>query len=132
MLKKAVDSKYIFQIFCIASIILIFLDSYQVFNIPLSWIGNGLILTIFLCIGIIEKVKTNQVIAVITITALLPTLINLFGKDYDLQYLILRVFSFLTFVLVMNVIIKTKRLSSILISLEKAYIFIGCFYFIGC
>lgn len=127
MLKKAVDSKYIFQIFCIASIILIFLDSYQVFNIPLSWIGNGLILTIFLCIGIIEKVKTNQVIAVITITALLPTLINLFGKDYDLQYLILRVFSFLTFVLVMNVIIKTKRLSSILISLEKAYIFIGCF-----
>jgi len=127
MLKKAVDSRYIFKIFCIASIILIFLDSYQVLNIPLSWIGSGLIFIIFLYIGIIEKIKTNQVVTVITITALIPTLINLFGKDYDSQYLILRVFSFLTFVLVMNVIIKTKRLSSILISLEKAYIFIGCF-----
>ena len=127
MLKKGLHSKFIFQIFCTGSIVLIFLDSYEVFNIPLTWIGNGLIFIIFLYIVILEKVKTNQAIVIITITALIPTLINLFGRDYDLQYLILRVFSFLTFVLVMNVITKTKRLSSILISLEKAYIFIGCF-----
>ena len=127
MLKKALHSDYIFKILCITSIVFIFLDSYQIFNIPLSWIGNVLILIIFLSLGIIEKVKTNQVIAVITITALIPTLINLFGRDIDSQYLILRVFSFITFVLVMNVMIKTKRISSILTSLEKAYIFIGCF-----
>lgn len=127
MLKKILHSEFKLEIFCVTSIVLIFLDSYQIFGIPLSWIGNGLVLIVLLYISIIEKIKTNQVTAVIIITALIPTLINIFGSDYDFGYLILRITSFITFVLCMIVISKYKRQSSILTSLYKAYTLIGCF-----
>jgi hypothetical protein len=127
MLKKALYSEYTLKIFFTTSLVLVFLDSYQIFDVPLSWIGSGFILIIFIYIGIIEKIKPNQLIGGIIITALVPTLINLFGKDYDLGYLILRVFSFVSFILIMCVVIKSKRQSSILISLKNAYIAIGLF-----
>ena len=127
MLKKALHSEYTLKIFCTTSLVLVFLDSYQIFNVPLSWIGSGFILIICIYIGIIEKIKPNQLIVGITVTALVPTLINLFGKNYDLGYLILRVFSFVAFVLIVCVIMKSKRQSSILKSLKNAYIAIGWF-----
>jgi len=103
-------------------LLLLFLDSYQIFSVPLTWVGNGLLFMIFLFTSIKKKIKLNQITLILVLTSLVPTLINTVNNDFDLNYLILRIFSFTAFVYILNVTLNLDNQKSILKVLNKVYL----------
>ena len=77
---KAIENALIFSIF------LIFLDSYQIFQIPLSWIGSSLLLMVVSYLYFDEKITLNLVTFVIYLIAIMPTLVSLFYNQFDILY----------------------------------------------
>ena len=109
MLTKVINSKKSLKILFSISTLLIFLDSYQVSNIPLTWAGNVLLTTICLLIYKKENMKFDLLISIILLVTLVPTAFGLFSMVYNfdnLFYLGLRIFSYLGFVLVFFVTFK--------------------------
>ncbi len=112
---KAIENALIFSIF------LIFLDSYQIFQIPLSWIGSSLLLMIVSFFYFDEKITLNFVTFVIYLIAIMPTLVSLFYNEFDILYSALRIFSFTSFTFILFVLIKTSNRQLIIESLNKVY-----------
>ena len=78
MLTKVINSKKSLKILFSISTLLIFLDSYQVSNIPLTWAGNVLLTTICLLIYKKENMKFDLLISIILLVTLVPTAFVLF------------------------------------------------------
>ena len=58
MINKVLENQNLLKLLFSFSILLIFLDSYQVLNTPLSWVGN-LLLTL-ICLIIFRKEKIEK------------------------------------------------------------------------
>ena len=59
MINKVFENQNLLKLLFSFAILLIFLDSYQVLNTPLSWVGNLLLTLICLIIFRKEKMKFN-------------------------------------------------------------------------
>ena len=106
------------------SFLLIIFDSYEIFGIPLSWLGSFLLTFIVFMLFRKEEIKFNQLIFVCIFVGLLPTLFTLTSSTYSeekLIYTLLRIFSFLSFVFISFVISKSKYKKVILESLKLTF-----------
>ena len=122
MYKKLTMPDSMLELLYTFPLLLLFLDSYQIFSVPLTWVGNGLLFMIFLFISIKKKIKLNQITLILVLTSLVPTLINTVNNDFDLNYLILRIFSFTAFVYILNVTLNLDNQKGILKVLNKVYL----------
>lgn len=107
------------------SIILIFLDSYEIFNTPLTWIGSGVLVIICFVIFLKENIKLHPIFFIVLTLALLPTLINYFYLDIvdiDIFYTLLRVFSFLSFSFVLYVFTKSSYQNLLLKIMKNIFV----------
>ena len=114
------------------SLVLSFLDSYQLFKIPLSWIGAVFLLINFVTLAVIEKIKIPNLAIPCIIIALLPTIFNfsIIGEIVDgVLYTTLRVFSFITFLFITYIGSKSDYKYIIISALQKAFIVISIFSF---
>jgi hypothetical protein len=127
MLKKVSLSNVMFELLYIFPLLLLFLDSYQVFSIPLTWIGNGFLFLTFVLISLTKKIKLNHITLILILTSLVPTLINTYNIDVELSYLFLRIFSFTAFVYIMYVTLHLENHVDILTALNKVYLVISIF-----
>ena len=82
MLKNESKFEKLIEILLFTSILLIFLDSYQLFSIPLTWLGSSLLLVITFLIYRKEKIKIDTFFLLIVIICLTPTIFNIFFNDY--------------------------------------------------
>ena len=122
MYKKLTMPDSMLELLYTFPLLLLFLDSYQIFSVPLTWVGNGLLFMIFLFTSIKKKIKLNQITLILVLTSLVPTLINTVNNDFDLNYLILRIFSFTAFVYILNVTLNLDNQKGILKVLNKVYL----------
>ena len=121
MINKVFENQNLLKLLFSFAILLIFLDSYQVLNTPLSWVGNLLLTLICLIIFRKENMKFNLLYFVIVFVTLLPTIFSLFTMTYNsvnLNYLGIRLFSYLGFILVFFVIINFGYKEAIVESLK--------------
>ena len=121
MQKIFLKKNKIIESFLFFAIFLICLDSYQIFQIPLTWIGSSILLLVAFFLYFNEKLSLNLAIFVIYSIATIPTLVNSFYSEYDLRYLVLRIFSFSSFTFILFVLVKTSKSTLILNSLKKVY-----------
>ena len=109
------------------SILLIFLDSYEIFNTPLTWIGSGVLVIICFAIFLKENINLHPIFFIVLTLALLPTLINYFYLDIvdiDISYTLLRVFSLLSFSFVLYVFTKSSYQNLLLKIMKNIFVFL--------
>ncbi|MDA9607196.1 hypothetical protein N9S32_00640 [Candidatus Actinomarina] len=125
MLKNKYKFETLIKSLFIVSIFLSFLDAYQLFNIPLNWIGGSLTVLFFVILYFYENMKIPSLIIMGVFVALLPTFFkyqvisNLIDGEI---YTLLRVFSFLSFIFIFYVTSKSKFNYEIINALEKIYV----------
>jgi len=100
-LKK--DTSYLIVIF--SSIILIFLDAYEIFSIPISWVGMSLllVLSLFEFENLFTK-NTKDILIIGLFIVLIPQIFYLVffeSTSSDLIYISLRIFNFISFFFVL-------------------------------
>ena len=123
MLKN--KNETLIEILLIISLFLSFLDAYQLFNIPLNWIGGSLTILIFVILYFYENMKLPSLIKLGVVIALIPTLFNypVINELIDGEiYTLLRVFSFLSFIFILYVTSKSRFSYTIINALEKIYV----------
>ena len=123
MLKN--KNETLIEILLIISLFLSFLDAYQLFNIPLNWIGGSLTILIFVILYFYENMKLPSLIKLGVVIALIPTLFNypVINELIDGEiYTLLRVFSFLSFIFILFVTSKSRFSYTIINALEKIYV----------
>ena len=101
MLKFEIN--YLLLIFC--SILLIFFDAYEIYSIPISWLGMSLLFVVSLLETrlFFNKKKYNATILIITII-LIPQITYLLffqGALSDIIYIGLRIFNIVSFIFVL-------------------------------
>ncbi len=127
MIKNFINFEKIIEQSLYFSIILIFLDSYQFFYIPLTWIGSGILVITSFAIFLKENIKLHPIFFIVLTIALLPTLINYLYRnpaDIDIFYTLLRVFSFLSFSFVLYIFTKSSYQNLLLKILKNIFIFL--------
>ena len=110
------------------SFFLIFMDSYQISNIPLTWIGNFLLVMICLVLFYKENVKFNFISLIIVFVSLTPTIFNFFNQSLErseIFYTAVRLFSYLAFVFAIFVFSNTKYQMIILHVLKHVFLSIA-------
>jgi len=127
MLKNKYKFETLIESLLIVSIFLSFLDAYQLFNIPLNWIGGSLTVLFFVILYFYENMKIPSLIKLGVFVALLPTFFK-YQVISDLIdgeiYTLLRVFSFLSFIFIFYVTSKSRFNYEIINALEKIYVFL--------
>ena len=111
MIKNLIRYEKILEILFFLSLTLVFLDSYEFMEFPLTWFGNFLMVGICIFIYIKEKMRANLLLLLIIFTTLLPTIFNLFSFDLlfsEIIYTITRVASYLGFIITFFVISKSQ------------------------
>tara|TARA_Y100000996_G_scaffold31661_1_gene22382 strand:- start:1981 stop:3318 length:1338 start_codon:yes stop_codon:yes gene_type:complete len=111
MIKNLIRYEKILEILFFLSLTLVFLDSYEFMEFPLTWFGNFLMVGICIFIYIKEKMRANSLLLLIIFTTLLPTIFNLFSFDLlfsEIIYTITRVASYLGFIITFFVISKSQ------------------------
>ena len=111
MIKNLIRYEKIIEILFFLSLTLVFLDSYEFMEFPLTWLGNFLLVGICIFIFIKEKMRTNLLLFLVILTTLLPTIFNLFPLDFlfsEIIYTITRVASYLGFIITFFVISKSQ------------------------
>ncbi len=130
MLKNFISFEKTIESLLIFSILLSFLDSYQIFNIPISWLGQVLIVIVCSTLFIVEKISMSNLLKFTLLVALLPTLFNYSDinnlKNGEL-YTALRVFSFITFFYVSFIVIRSNYQHLAFNALRKVIYFIMIF-----
>tara|TARA_B100001113_G_scaffold334311_1_gene312867 strand:- start:856 stop:2202 length:1347 start_codon:yes stop_codon:yes gene_type:complete len=112
------------------SFFLIFMDSYQISEVPLTWIGNFLLVMICLVLFYKENVKLNFIPLIIVFISLTPTIFNFFNQSLDrseIFYTAVRLFSYLAFVFAIFVFSNTKYQTLILKVLKHVFFSITFF-----
>ena len=124
MLKNERKFETLIEILLPIALFLSFLDAYELFNIPLSWIGASLIVLFFVILYFYENMKIPSLIKILIIIALLPTLFE-FPAINDLTdgeiYTLLRVFSFISFIFISYVTFLSRFNFVVINALEKIY-----------
>ena len=72
---KIVEHSLFFAIF------LIYLDSYQIFQIPFSWIGSSILLLVAFFLYFNEKISFSLAIVIVYLIAIIPTPVNFFYSE---------------------------------------------------
>ena len=111
MIKNLIRYEKIIEILFFLSLTLVFLDSYEFLEFPLTWLGNFLIVGICIFIFIKERMRTNLLLLLVIFTTMLPTIFNLFTFDFissEIIYTITRVASYLGFIITFFVISKSQ------------------------
>jgi len=111
MIKNLIKYEKIIEILFFLSLTLVFLDSYEFMEFPLTWLGNFLLVGICIFIFIKEKMRINLLLLLVILTTLLPTIFNLFPLDFlfsEIIYTITRVASYLGFIITFFVISKSQ------------------------
>ena len=111
MIKNLIRYEKIIEILFFLSLTLVFLDSYEFMEFPLTWLGNFLLVGICIFIFIKERMRTNLLLLLVIFTTLLPTIFNLFTFDFissEIIYTITRVASYLGFIITFFVISKSQ------------------------
>ncbi len=111
MIKNLIRYEKIIEILFFLSLTLVFLDSYEFMELPLTWLGNFLIVGICIFIFIKERMRTNLLLLLVIFTTMLPTIFNLFTFDFissEIIYTITRVASYLGFIITFFVISKSQ------------------------
>ena len=114
----------------IFSLLLSFLDSYQLLKVPLSWMGAVLLFIIFVALSLIEKIKIPNLAIICTMIALLPTIFNfsIIGDIVDgFLYTSLRVFSFITFLFITFIVSRSNFKYLLISALQKTFVIIAIF-----
>ncbi len=122
MLKNLIKFDTLIENLLIISIVLSFLDSYEIFNIPISWLGQVSVLLICCALFIVEKIKISNIAKFTLLIALLPTVFN-YSDISDLRdgelYTALRVFSFIAFLFVSLIVIRSSYQHLVFSALRK-------------
>ena len=124
MIKNLIRYEKIIEILFFLSLTLVFLDSYEFLEFPLTWLGNFLIVGICIFIFIKEKMRINLLLLLVIFTTLLPTIFNLFPHDFlssEIIYTITRVSSYLGFIITFFVISKSQFKDIIFKNLTKVF-----------
>ena len=124
MIKNFIRYEKIIEILFFLSLTLVFLDSYEFLEFPLTWLGNFLIVGICIFIFIKEKMRINLLLLLVIFTTLLPTIFNLFSHDFlssEIVYTITRVSSYLGFIITFFVISKSQFKDIIFKNLTKVF-----------
>ena len=124
MIKNFIRYEKIIEILFFLSLTLVFLDSYEFLEFPLTWLGNFLIVGICIFIFIKEKMRINLLLLLVIFTTLLPTIFNLFPHDFsssEIVYTITRVSSYLGFIITFFVISKSQFKDIIFKNLTKVF-----------
>ena len=105
MLSMRENKEKIYSSGILLSIVLIFFDAYEIFSIPISWIGMALLalLTLFEFKTMFSK-NQKQILFYILLVILIPQLFFLYFFQADnsqIIYLILRIFNIVSFALVL-------------------------------
>ena len=106
------------------SFLLIIFDSYEIFEVPLSWLGSFLLTFIVFKLYKKEEIKFNQLIFVCVLVGLMPTLLTLnysFYSEDEIIYILLRIFSFISFAFTSFVISKSNYKKVVLASLKSTF-----------
>ena len=106
------------------SFLLIIFDSYEIFEVPLSWLGSFLLTLIVFILYRKEEIKFNQLIFVCVLVGLMPTLLTLnysFYSEDEIIYILLRIFSFISFAFTSFVISKSNYKKVVLASLKSTF-----------
>ena len=114
----------------IFSLLLSFLDSYQLLKVPLSWMGAVFLFIIFVALSLIEKIKIPNLAIICTMIALLPTIFNfsIIGDIVDgFLYTSLRVFSFITFLFITFIVSRSNFKYLLISALQKTFVIIAIF-----
>ena len=129
MIKNLIRYEKIIEILFFLSLTLVFLDSYEFMEFPLTWLGNFLIVGICIFIFIKERMRTNLLLLLVIFTTMLPTIFNLFTFDFissEIIYTITRVASYLGFIITFFVISKSQFKNIIFKNLTNVfYLVIG-------
>ena len=107
------------------SFFLIFMDSYQISNIPLTWVGNFLLVMVCLVLFYKENIKFNFLSLIIVLISLTPTIFNFFSQSLDrseIFYTAVRLFSYLAFVFAIFVFSNTRYQIIILQVLKHVFL----------
>lgn len=126
MEKKYIYFEKFLEMTLYLSFFLIFMDSYQIRNIPLTWVGNFLLVMVCLVIFYRENVKFNFLSLIIVLVSLTPTIFNFFNQSLDrseIFYTAVRLFSYLAFVFAILVFSNTKH--QIIILQVLKYVFLS-------
>jgi len=122
MLKNLIKFDTLIENLLIISIVLSFLDSYEIFNVPISWLGQVSVLLICCALFIVEKIKISNIAKFTLLIALLPTVFN-YSDISDLRdgelYTALRVFSFIAFLFVSLIVIRSSYQHLVFSALRK-------------
>ena len=119
------------------SFLLIIFDSYEIFEIPLSWLGSFLLTFIVFILFRKEEIKLNQLLFVCVLVGLLPTLFtfnNSLNSQDEIIYILLRIFSFISFAFTSFVISKSNYKEVVLASLKSIFyivIFVSLYLYIA-
>ena len=119
------------KLFLSLSIFLIFLDSYQLMTIPLTWIGSGLLVVLCLVISIKEQIKINSLILIILLIALVPTLFNFTqyqNSEIGITYTLVRIFSFSGFAFTLFIFSKSSDFHHLSLKILKNIFLIILFF----
>ena len=111
MIRKKLIFEKLIEVLLFISFLLIFLDSYQLFSIPLTWVGSSLLFVITFLIYVKENIKIDKLFLLILTICLTPTIFNVLFNDYfelDILYTILRIFSFISFSFVIYIFFKSN------------------------
>lgn len=120
-LERVIEKSLYFSIF------LIFLDSYQFFDIPFTWIGSGLLVIICFVIFFKENIKLHPIFFILISLALLPTLVDYLFLDTvngDISYTLLRLFSFLSFSFSLYIFTKSSYQNLFLKIMKNIFMFL--------
>ena len=127
MIKKLTNLERIIEKSLYFSIFLIFLDSYQFFSIPLTWIGSGVLVIICFVIFFKENINLHPIFFILIFLALLPTLVNYLFRDAvnsDISYTSLRLFSLLSFSFVLYIFTKSNYQDLLLKIMKNIFLFL--------
>ena len=82
MIRKNLTFEKLIEVLLFISFLLIFLDSYQLFSIPLTWVGSSSLLIVTFLIYLKENIKIDKLFLLILIICLIPTIFNFLLNDY--------------------------------------------------
>lgn len=125
---KTTTAQFLFA----TSILLMFFDAYEIMSIPIFWIGNAIYFLIVIYLLIKNKLKLPTLFYVLMLISILPTLLNL--KFDNLEFVTLRVFSFISFflsVFLFSQVNNEEKINKIIKNIVYFIYFVSLYIFIA-
>ena len=92
-------------IFLMVSVLLVFMDAYQIFGIPIPWLGMTLLLLFALTkYRLFYNSKNLVIVSILIAIVMIPQIIYIFFNEVsqgEIQYLFLRLLNIFSFVIVL-------------------------------